>query len=140
MYRTDKTNNAVFSLCYHFITVVKYRRKVFINDEIISYTKKIINDIAESFDVEIVEQECANDHLHILFRTKPTLDMTGFINVLKGKSSKILRNKYKDFLKDKLWGNSFWSGSYFLATTGNVSIDILKKYVSKQKEKQEEIC
>lgn len=133
MYRTDKTNNAVFSLCYHFITVVKYRQKVFEDDTMISDLKSIIDIIANDFEVEIVEQECGNDHIHILFRAKPTLDITKFINILKTRSSRMLKNKYKDFLKDKLWGDSFWSPSYFLATTGNVTIDILKNYVENQR-------
>ena len=41
-----------------------------------------MNTIAEEFEVEIIEQECGDDHLHILFRTKPTLDLTKFINIL----------------------------------------------------------
>jgi len=133
MYRTDNTNNAVFSLCYHFITVVKYRQKVFEDEIMISDLKTIVDTIASDFDVEVIEQECGNDHLHILFRAKPTLDITKFINILKGRSSKMLRNKHKDFLKDKLWGDSFWSPSYFLATTGNVTIDVLKNYVENQR-------
>lgn len=137
MYRTDKTNNAVFSLCYHFITVVKYRQKVFQDDAIISDLKTIIDTISTEFDVEVVEQNCGEDHLHILFRSKPTLDITKFINILKGRSSRMLRDKYKDFLKDKLWGDSFWSPSYFLATTGNVTIDVLEKYISAQRKLQE---
>ena len=137
MYRTDKTNNSVFSLCYHFITVVKYRKKVFVEDKIISDLKTITDTITQECGVEIIEQECGNDHLHILFRTKPSLDLCKFINILKGRSSKMLREKYKDFLKDKLWGDSFWSPSYFLATTGNVTIDILKDYIEKQRLEQE---
>ena len=133
MYRTDKTNNAVFSLCYHFITVVKYRQKVFEDETMISDLKNIIDNIANDFEVEIIEQECGNDHLHILFRAKPTLNITKFINSLKGRSSRMLRDKHKEFLKDKLWGDSFWSPSYFLATTGNVTIDILKNYVENQR-------
>lgn len=137
MYRTDRTNNAVFALCYHFISVVKYRQKVFINEELITDLKNIIEEIATEFEVEIIEQECGEDHLHLLFRSKPTLDMTKFINILKGRSSRKIREKYKDFLKDKLWGDSFWSPSYFLATTGNVTLDILKKYVENQRTLQE---
>lgn len=138
MYRTDKTNNAVFSLCYHFISVVKYRQKVFTSDELVSDLKSIICQIASDFEVEIIEQACGDDHLHILFRTKPTLDMTKFINILKGRSSRMIREKHKDFLKNKLWGDSFWSPSYFLATTGNVTLDILKKYVENQRTLQED--
>ena len=136
MYKLDKNCNSLFSLIYHFITVVKYRQKVFTSEEIISDLKTIIEKVADEFSVEIVEQECGIDHIHILFRAKPTLDITKFINLLKGRSSRELRKKYRDFLKDKLWGDNFWSPSYFLATTGNVTVDILKEYVETQREVQ----
>lgn len=136
MYKLDKNCNSVFSLLYHFITVVKYRKKVFINNEIVTDVKTIIENIAKDFDVEIVEQECGIDHIHILFRAKPTLDIPKFINLLKGRSSREIRKKYKDFLADKLWGDNFWSPSYFLSTTGNVTIDILKQYVENQRSEQ----
>ena len=137
MYKLDKTNNAVFSLCYHLITVVKYRQKVFIDKSIVSDVKTITEEISKTFDVQIIEQECGEDHIHILFRSKPTLNITKYINILKGHSSRKIREKYNDFLKDKLWGDNFWSPSYFLSTTGNVTIDILKEYVENQRTLQE---
>jgi len=133
LYKLDKTSNAVFSLCYHLIIVVKYRKNVFTQDDIISDIKTIISDISERNDVVVIEQGCDVDHVHILFRTKPSLNITKFINVLKGGSSRKIRKKYGVFLEDKLWGDAFWSPSYFLATTGNVTIDILKKYVENQR-------
>ena len=137
MYKTDKSCNATFSLYYHLITVVKYRKKVFVKDDIISNLKSIIEKISEDYDVEIIEQECGVDHLHLLFKAKPTLNITKYINILKGHSSRKIRELYKDFLKDKLWGDSFWSPSYFLATTGNVTVDILKEYIENQRKEQE---
>jgi len=133
MYDLDKNRGSVYSLQYHLITSIKYRRKVFVRDEIVSEIKSIINKIAKSFDVKIIECECGIDHIHILFRAKPTLDMTKFINILKGHSSRDIRKKHKTFLKGKLWGENFWSPSYFLATTGNVTIDILKEYIENQR-------
>lgn len=133
MYKLDKSGGAVFSLHYHLICCVKYRQKVFDNDEIISDIKSQICKIAKTFNVEIIEQECGIDHIHILFKSKPTLDITKFINILKGHSSRYIREKYKDQLKGKLWGDAFWSPSYFLSTTGNVTIDILKQYVENQR-------
>jgi len=137
MYQLDKTGNAVFSLYYHLITVVKYRKRVFINDNIVSDVKTIFEDISKDFNVTVIEQECGVDHVHLLFKCKPTLNITKYINILKGHSSRKIRKKYKDFLKDKLWGDSFWSPSYFLSTTGNVTIDILKEYVENQRKLQE---
>ena len=133
MYKLDHTGNAVFSLYYHFITVVKYRKKIFISDDIISYLKEIVCKIAEEKSVEIVEQECGLDHIHIIFKTKPATDLPNFINYLKGRSSRLLRQKYSQVFKKKLWGDALWSPSYFLATSGNVTIDILKKYVEDQR-------
>lgn len=133
MYHLDKTNNAVFSLQYHFITVVKYRQQVFTFDAIISSLKTMINQIAHNHDVQIIESGVGIDHLHILFRCKPTLDIPKFINTIKGNTSRNLRNQYAQFLQDKLWGDAFWSPSYFLATTGNVTIDIIKEYVENQR-------
>lgn len=31
------------------------------------------------------------------------------------------------------WGDAFWSRSYFIATKGNASIDVLKQYVEEQR-------
>ena len=76
-------------------------------------------------------------NIYILFRAKPTLDITKYVNLLKGSSSRNIRKKHKNFLKDKLWGDHFWSPSYFLATTGNVTIDILREYVESQRKEQE---
>ena len=133
MYKLDHTGNSVFSLYYHFITVVKYRKKIFENDSVVSYLKEIVGKIAEENSVEIVEQECGVDHLHIIFKSKPTVDLPNFINYLKGRSSRLLRQRYSQILKKKLWGDALWSPSYFLATSGNVTIDILKKYVEDQR-------
>lgn len=133
MYKLDHTGNAVFSLYYHFITVVKYRKKIFDNDAIVSYVKDIVCKVASDMDVEIIEQECGVDHIHIIFKTKPSLNIPTFINYLKGRSSRLLRQKYTQLLKKKLWGNALWSPSYFLATSGNVTIDVIKKYVDNQR-------
>ena len=137
MYKLDKSTNAVFSLNYHFITVVKYRRKVFVNDDIINSLKSIIEQVSKENDVQVIEQECGEDHIHLLFRAKPTLNFKSYIQALKGRSARALRAEFPDFLKDKLWGEHFWSPSYFLATTGNVTIDVLKEYVESQRSEQE---
>lgn len=55
MYKLDKSGGAVFSLHYHLICCVKYRQKVFDNDEIISDIKSQICKIAKTFNVEITE-------------------------------------------------------------------------------------
>lgn len=134
MYKLDKTSNCVFSLHYHLIVVVKYRRKVFTKSKLITDLKDYIYKVSKDYDVDVIEIGIDTDHLHLLFKSKPTLDIPKYINILKGHSSRYLRKNHKSFLSDKLWGDAFWSPSYFLSTTGNVTIEILKKYVESQGE------
>lgn len=134
MYELDKTSGAVFSLHYHFITCVKYRRKVFVRDDICADLKQIFEEVSSEYNVVIIEQECGEDHVHVLFKCKPTLNFKDYIQALKGRSARLLRSKYGEYLKTMLWGEHFWSPSYFLATTGNVTIDILKQYIDKQRD------
>ena len=132
--RYNKDLHRVYSLIYHLIFVVKYRQEVFVRDiGIIGDIKDKIIELSGGFEVDVLEIECGIDHIHLLISAKPTLDMTKYMNIVKGHSSRYIRDKYSDFLRDKLWGNHFWSRSYFIATTGNVSIDALKQYVENQR-------
>lgn len=128
-----KDPHRVYSLIYHLIFVVKYRQPVFLEDiGIIEAVKTKITELSMNFEVKVLEIECGSDHIHLLISAKPTLDIPKYINTIKGHSSRFLRKHYKDFLQNKLWGAHFWSSSYFIASTGNVSIDVLKRYVENQ--------
>lgn len=128
-----RNSNAVYLLNYHIILVVKYRRKVFDNDTIIERTKELMRKISAENDVEVINQECGDDHIHIMISTKPTLQLTKYINLLKGHSARALRKEF-DF-SEQLYGDSLWSDSYYIATCGNVSLDTLYNYIENQRKK-----
>jgi len=54
------------------------------------------------------------------------------VNIVKGVTARLMRRE-RPQLKDLLWGGSFWPDSYFLASTGQVSLDMLKKCVEEQR-------
>lgn len=128
-----RNSNAVYLLNYHLILVVKYRKKVFTNDEIVERTKELMRKISAENNVEVINQECGDDHIHLMISTKPTTQLTKYVNLLKGHSARALRKEY-DF-SDVLYGDSFWSDSYYLATCGNVSLDTLYNYIDNQRKK-----
>lgn len=100
--------------------------------EPISARLKIINrDIAGSFGIQIIEQETAGDHIHILFSSRPQTQVSRFVNSLKSVSARLL---FRDFpeLKRTLGKGHLWSPSYFLASTGEVTLEDLKRYVENQ--------
>lgn len=130
----NKSSNAVFQLNYHIVVVVKYRRKVFINEAIINCLKEYISSMSKDYGVTVINQECGDDHIHLLVSTKPSTDLCKYINVLKGCSARLLRKEFATELSDKLWGESFWSPSYFITTVGNTSVDTIYNYIQKQRE------
>ena len=130
----NKKSHKCYKLMYHLIIVVKYRKNVFTQNNIISDLKQKIIDISTDFDISILDQGIDSDHVHMLFETNPNTNITKYINILKGHTSRFIRKKYKDFLSNKLWGDSFWSNSYYLATTGNVNLTNLITYMEKQEQ------
>lgn len=128
-----RNSNAVYLLNYHLILITKYRKQVFTNDTIVERTKEIMRKISTENDVEIINQECGLDHIHLMVSTKPTTNLTKYINLLKGHSSRALRKEFD--LADELYGDSFWSDSYYIATAGNVSVDTIYNYIDNQRKK-----
>ena len=119
---------------YHVIFVVKCRQKVFLEGhDIINDAKEKFVEASLEFDVAVVEIECGIDHVHLLVEVRPTLSIPEWINSVKGVTSGFLREKHDAFLRDTSWGDHSWSPSYFIATTGNVSVDVLKQYIEGQR-------
>ena len=94
-----------------------------------------MRNIASDFDVDIINQECGEDHIHLILSTKPTVELTKLVNLLKGTSSRYLRKEFEPEISEQLYGDSFWSDSYYIATAGNVSVDTIYKYIDNQRKK-----
>ncbi len=135
-YKLDRGNHNVYSLYYHLIFVTKYRRKALYDEDVREALKMMILEGAEKLGIEIVAQEPGDDHHHILLKATPNTNLVEVVQRLKGASSRRLRNKFPK-TKQYLWGDSFWSDSYFIASTGQVSLDVLTAYVESQSEKIE---
>lgn len=129
-YQLDKGCHSVYSLRFHYVCCVKYRKKV-LTREISSRLKEINLSIAEKFGVQIIEQETDLDHIHILFASRPQVQLSKFVNSLKSVSARLLFREFPG-LKKELWGGHFWSPSYFLATVGEVKLEDVKRYVQSQ--------
>ena len=136
-YELDKGAHSVYSLYYHFIQVVKYRKKVFVKDAIVDLLKTKTREITHTFDVDILDIECDKDHFHMLFKSTPLLNIPQFINAVKTITSREIQRNFPD-VKKELRKGKFWSPSYFPATSGQVTLNVLKGYVDSQEVKRNE--
>ena len=129
----DTNNHSVFSLNYHLVMVVKYRRKV-IDDNISNRLKEMFEYIGKTYHITLIEWNHDIDHVHVLFKACPNTEISKFMNAYKSASSRLIKIEYPE-IKEKLWKEAFWSKSYCLISTGGVTIDVIKKYIETQGEK-----
>lgn len=81
---------------------------------------------------QFIEMEVMSDHVYILVGCDHQFGIHRLIKYIKGASSHQLRKEFGE-LKSKL--PSLWTNSYFVATTGGVTIETMKKYIESQKGK-----
>jgi len=119
----------VYSCKYHVIFCPKYRRKI-LDGEIEKRLKEIISEVALELQVEVLEMECDQDHIHLLCEVDPQFGVHRFVKAIKGRSSRILRSEFPE-LKTKL--PTLWSHSYFVSTVGEAPLSVIKQYIENQK-------
>lgn len=129
----DNNAHSVFLLYYHLVLVVKYRRKVF-DDKISDRAKEIFAYISPKYNITLQECNHDKDHVHILFKVHPNSEISKFINAYKSASSRLLKKEFPQ-IRQKLWKEYFWSQSFCLLTTGGVPIEVIKKYIESQGQK-----
>jgi len=121
--------NVVYSCKYQVIWCPKYRRKVLI-DGIDVRLKEIIQSVATECESEILELEVMPDHVHLLVEVDPQFGIHRLIKLMKGKSSKLIREEFK-WIKSRL--PTLWSNSYFVSTIGGAPLEVVKQYIEQQK-------
>ena len=58
--------------------------------------------------------------------------MSKVVQYLKGKSSHRLLSEYAS-LRKRYWGQQLWGRGYWVASSGNVTDEVWKKYIEDQK-------
>src|SRR5271168_3453998 len=74
----------------------------------------------------------ARDHVHILIGIPPHVSVSRAVQYLKGKSSHKFLSEYQS-LRKRYWGQHLWGRGYWVATGGNVTDEVWKKYIEDQK-------
>ncbi len=123
--------NVVYSCKYHVIWCPKYRRSVLVKGVDVRL-KEIIQAVATDCRSEILELEVMPDHVHLLVEVDPQFGIHRLIKLMKGKSSKLLREEFP-WVKSRL--PTLWTNSYFVSTIGGAPLEVVKQYIEQQKHK-----
>jgi len=102
----------------------RYRRKVWVA------LRSLLDEKAQELDITIEALEIMPDHVHLFIQSDPTKAAQRLANPFKGYSSRRLGLKYPE-LRSRL--PSRRSRSYYIGTIGQVSEEIINRYIGKQK-------
>ena len=68
------------------------------------------------------------DRIHMLVSTPTNIAPSKIAQYLKGCSSKLLQDEFRDLGK-RYWGQHLWARGYFCATVGSVTKDMIQEYM-----------
>jgi len=130
MEKYRKSSHTVYDLKYHLVWITKYRKPVLVGD-IATRTRELIREICKSQDVEIIKGHISRDHVHIFVSVPPHVSVSQLVQWLKGKTSRKMMMEYKS-LSRMFWGRHMWARGYFVASSGNVTDEVIIQYIEQQ--------
>lgn len=122
-------NNVTYRCTFHVVWCPKYRRPV-ITGDVDTRLKEIIREVCAERDAPIIELETMPDHVYLLVGCDPQYGIHRLVKGIKGRSSRLLRQEYPH-LKSRM--PTLWTNSYFVATVGGATLDIVKQYIENQR-------
>lgn len=122
--------HTIFDLRYHVVWCTKYRYKVLTGDVAIR-ARDMIREICRTYEMNIMSGKVGKDHVHMYVAIPPYISLSKAVQYIKGKSSRKLQMEYPE-LKRRYWGQHLWSRGYFAASVGEISDDLIQKYIESQ--------
>lgn len=129
MVEVRSNNNVVYRCAYHVVWCPKYRRPV-IEGDVADRLKQIIREVTAERECNIIELETMPDHVRLLVECDPQYGIHRLVKQIKGRSSRVLRQEF-DSLRSRL--PTLWTNSYFVATVGGATLEVVKQYVENQR-------
>ena len=127
-YRTG--SHSRFDIKYHFVWTTKYRKAVLVG-QVAVRLRDLVREICRTNEIEILQGAVSKDHVHVLLSCPPTLSPSKIMQYIKGKSSRKLMMEFAHIQK-MFWGRHLWARGYFVATSGNVTDEVIKEYIRLQ--------
>ncbi|MBN1612514.1 MAG: IS200/IS605 family transposase [Polyangiaceae bacterium] len=110
--------------------IPKYRKPV-LRGDIGHRLRELIREICKALEVDIVQGHIRPDHVHLLLSAPPNLAPSRVMQAIKGKTSHHLMRDFRRLNKE-FWGRHLWARGYFVATSGNVTDEVIAKYIAEQ--------
>lgn len=127
--------HTVFEIHVHLVWTTKYRKGV-LGGEVGLRVRELIRQVCRDEDVEIIKGHVAKDHVHLFVSIPPQVTISRLVGRVKGSSSHKLLHEFSH-LRRKFWGQHLWARGYFCVSSGNVTDEVIAKYIENQCEQED---
>ena len=95
---------------------------------------QIFVTVSYYFRMQVIRyMETDKDHIHYMIETEPTMSISKIVNLMKSYTTYHIWEKYPEYLRKHFWKeHAFWTDGYFVCSVGNVSEEMLGKYIENQ--------
>ena len=125
-----KGSHTVYDIKYHIVWITKYRKGV-MTGLVAERCREIIRQVCKENEVEILKGHISKDHVHLFVSVPPMLCVSKLVQLMKGRSSRKLLMEDKN-LQKQYWGQHLWARGYFVASSGNITDEMVKEYIENQ--------
>ena len=120
-------SHTVTRMTAHIVWVTKYRYPV-LKGDIQVRCRELIVQICDNEDVRILKGVVSKDHVHMHLEYPTKLAISDLVKRLKGRTSRLLQQEFLELGK-RYWGNHFWAIGYGAWSTGNITDELVQKYL-----------
>lgn len=134
----NHTKHAVGQSAYHLVWRPKYNVKVFLQEFPRKVAETAIKEVAEKYNIKIIELKVMPDHVHCFVEIPSTISISFALQILKGGSARIIFQKCTKwrafFSYDGKRKPHLWSPGKFFRSVGNVTAEVVENYVKYSQE------
>jgi putative transposase len=135
----SRAAHKVYEIKYHIVICVKYRRKMLLSEDRISFLKLVLSEIEERYNIRFDTVGTDGDHMHLFIDAAPKYSPSEIFRIVKSITARQLFEKFPDIKRD-LWGGEFWNDGGYIGTVGEgTTADIVRRYIQRQGSKEEKL-
>ena|SRR5208337_5102209 len=127
----------VYKIKYHIVICVKYRKKMLLVSERISFLRNVLSEIEKRYDIKFDAMGTDGDHVHLFVDAPPKYSPSRIFQIVKSVTAREILTRFPEIKRD-LWGGEFWSDGGYVGTVGEgTTAAIVKNYILRQGSKEE---
>ena len=100
-------------------------------EEVALRVRELVREICLANDVQILKGHVSRDHVHLFVSVPPHVSASKLMQCVKGKTSRKILMEFPH-IKKKYWGGHIWGRGYFVASSGNVTDEVIMEYIESQ--------